>query len=114
MASCAADCVHVLIAIPQDDIYTVFGTAPAPSPAVKQLSMEFQARLASFTRNGQPDAPGAVSWPSIQSASNLNLLSLGVAGSEEATSSVLPSQRPDACRQLWGDVVKFDWQSYES
>ncbi|UZJ51230.1 hypothetical protein CBS101457_000550 [Exobasidium rhododendri] len=99
----------------EDDIYTVFGTAPSPTSALKQLSSAWQARLVSFANTGQPNPPNMLSWPSVRYPYNLNLLTLG--GTDDnvnATASITAQQRFQACQQTWGSKVEYDWQLYES
>lgn len=103
----------------EDDIYVLFGTTPSAqaNAALSSLTKQMQTRFAAFARSGVPAAKGRgnTPWPSVKCSGALNMLTLGEPGDTTATgarSSIVQSQRPAACVNSWGTVVKYDWQLF--
>ncbi|KAK0551805.1 hypothetical protein OC845_001990 [Tilletia horrida] len=101
----------------EDDIYLIFGSYPSSeaTTAVKAVSAEWQARLAAFVNNGNPNTGSYAGWSPVASATSLNLL---VLGSNTATgkSAIHQTQHSSACGPsgIWGRSVPFDWQLYHA
>jgi carboxylesterase type B len=94
----------------EDDIYLMFGTYPAKATsAVVAASKELRARWGAFVRGGSPNASEYPKWSTTKSATELNLLQLGV--NSDGSSSIASQQRLQAC-SVWGSTVQYDWQMY--
>ncbi|KAK0519510.1 hypothetical protein OC834_007355 [Tilletia horrida] len=111
-------CLKPGVVCHEDDIFLLFGTYPSSSSttAIRAVSAEWQARLASFVRSGSPNAAGYASWAPVSGAQGaLNVLMLG-ANAGTGASAVQQTQRKGVCGNagLWGQSIQFDWQLYHA
>ena len=93
----------------------IFGTAKNQSQAAASLGKEFRSRLVQFTLTSQPNPPDTLVWPRLFDEDQLNLLLLGQQRDTlTGISTIAKNHSAEACTDVWGDKVPFDWQMYSA
>lgn len=93
----------------EDDIELIFGTVANPTAEQTKASNDMQTRYSNFAKSGIPNSPNAPPWQPVVSPTQLNMVLVNPDGS----TSIVQTQHAPACAgDVWGNIVKFDYQLY--